>query len=345
MPGTATHIDDPATPCRNCGDPTPGAWCPSCGQRKAHLRASLTTLVHDLMEDQFGLEQRTPRTLFALFFRPGYLTREYLDGRVVRYVQPFKLYLISSLLLFLLVGFVSTRGLDGIGWGSDAMTSAVNGLEGEALADSIRAEVQRAVGGVGAPGVAAEGTPPAPAADTPPTGTSAQTDTVASSGDPWYEQVNVNTGNARLDGLIRARITRLGRMEPRDAIREVVRTFLAHTPTLLFLLLPVFAGVLKLLYLRSPTFYAEHFVFVLHNHAFLFGIFAVGILASLMGAGGLAPILFLWAAIYLYLAMRRVYGQGRRITALKYWTLGWCYFWILVVTFPVMVVVSLLLAG
>jgi hypothetical protein len=319
---TPTHLDPPSAPCRNCGDPTPGTWCPACGQRKAHLRASLGTLLRDLMEDQFGLERRTPRTLFALFFRPGFLTREYLDGRVVRYIQPFKLYLVSSVVLFLLFGIAYAGGIDRI----------VEGVEVTGAAEESAAVEA---------GEAGDAAPPAPdePADTVGTASSPAT------GAPRLDQLNVQTGNARLDALIGARLARLGRLEPADQLREVLRTFLSHTPTLLFLLLPVFAGVLKLLYIRGPTFYAEHFVFVLHNHAFLFGVFAVGIVASSAGAGFIAPFLFLWAAIYLYLAMRRVYGQSRRKTALKYWTLGWAYFWILVITFPVMVVVSLLLAA
>jgi hypothetical protein len=274
------------------------------------------------MEDQFGLERRTPRTLFALFFRPGFLTREYLDGRVVRYIQPFKLYLVSSVVLFLLVGLAYAGGIASIGGVVDVPGSAegIVPMEGDE------------------PGVAAVPAP-AEAADT------IGTVITPPEGGPRFDQLNVNTGNARLDALIQARLTRLGRMDPGDAIREIVRTFLSHTPTLLFLLLPVFAGVLKLLYVRGSSFYAEHFVFVLHNHAFLFGIFAVGIAASFAGAGFIASFLLLWAAIYLYLAMRRVYGQGRWKTALKYWTLGWAYFWILLITVPVMVIVSLLLAG
>jgi hypothetical protein len=330
----------PDEPCRNCGDPSPADFCPSCGQRKVEVRVSVATLVGDLMEDQFGVERRLPATLFALFLRPGLLTREYLDGRVVRYVRPFKLYLVSSLVLFLLVGLLSLRGVSALNLGPDGTALQFTpeaGLVSREASDALRTarEAERAARAGREPGPAA-----AERAMTIP-------DTIAPGEEetPWYERVQVNTGNERLDALVRARMQRLGRMDPRDAIREVTRTFLNYLPTLLFLLLPVFAGILKLLYIRSGRFYVEHFVFVLHTHAFIFGIFTLSLLAGLAGVGFLPGLLLLWAAAYLYLALRRVYGQGHLWTAVKYWSLGWMYFWTLVVALPPMVILTLLLAG
>ncbi len=328
----------PEEPCRNCGDATVAEYCPRCGQRKVDVRVSLRVLVQDLVEDQFGVERRTPATLFALFFRPGFLTREYLDGRVVRYVRPFKLYLVSSLLLFLAVGFLSMRGVDGIqqgiqqgiqdGFQSDPEVRAALGLDVERTgADTTTAETTTA---------------DTTTADTIPAGT-ATADTLPTG--PWTDRIQARTGNARVDALLRARLDRLGRMEPFDAVREVARTALNYAPTLLFLLLPVFAGVLKLLYLRSGRFYAEHFVFVLHTHAFLFGIFLVGILAGALGLGSVPGLLLLWAAVYVFMAMKRVYGQGKTWTFIKYWSLGWAYLWIVAITFPLLLVVSLFAAG
>jgi hypothetical protein len=319
-----TARQDPSEPCRNCGDATPGPYCPRCGQRKALVRVSVRALVRDFLEDQFGVERRTPSTLFALFFRPGFLTREYIEGRRVRYIHPLRLYLVSSLLLFLVAGFMALRGGDAISVGGDVGAGVVTGFT--------------------TPG--ADTVPPAAAASSPDTLLPPDTTTEAAPVEPpWYETVRIDTGNARIDGLIRARLTRLGQMEGAEAVREVLQTVLNYTPTLLFLLLPVFAGVLKLLYIRSGRYYSEHLVFVLHLHAFVFGVFLVGIGASLAGIGVVPGILAIWAAVYGFLAMRRVYGEGKLRTAVKYWTLGWMYFWILVTTVPVMVILGLLAGG
>ncbi len=312
----------PQEPCRNCGDPTVGEYCPSCGQRKVEVQVSLGALFHDLLQDQFGLEGRTPTTLFALFFRPGHLTREYLDGRVVRYLRPFKLYLVSSLILFLLVGLLSFRDWDDLTWDDLVQEDVPATTEPGEMAEPIpEAEIPE----VEIPGP--------PAVDEP------------GADPPWHADVQINLGHERLNSLMEARIRRLGEMEPLDAIREVAQAFLSYVPTLMFLLLPVFAGILKLLYLRQGRYYVEHFVFGLHTHAFVFGVFTLSMLAQWMKIESLAPLLFLWAAIYTYLALRRVYGQGHLMTAVKYCGLMGLYFLVLVAAVPPMLIVTLLLTG
>ena len=311
---TSSHPDEP---CRNCGDPTMGDFCPACGQRKSDVRASLATLLHDLMEDHFGVERRTPNTLFALFFRPGFLSREYLDGRVVRYLPPFRLYLASSLVLFLLVGFLSFRGMDDVTWADLVEQEPSATVDAEEEVDTIpREEVS---------------------------------DTLEmpwlAEGGSWQEGVEINLGHERLNALVENRIRRLGELDPLDAIREVVGTFLNYVPTLMFLLLPVFAGLLKLLYVHRGMYYAEHFIVVLHLHAFVFGIFALLLLSGWIGIPFLPPLLLLWAAAYVYLALRRVYGERHLVTALKYLTLGWAYLFVLILALPPMLIVALLLAG
>ena len=69
-------------------------YCPRCGQRNAERLASLGSRVRDALTDELSLEARLPRTLGALLFRPGFLTREYFAGRIARYVLPFRLYLL-----------------------------------------------------------------------------------------------------------------------------------------------------------------------------------------------------------------------------------------------------------
>lgn len=87
----------------------------------------------------------------------------------------------------------------------------------------------------------------------------------------------------------------------------------------LFLLLPVFALLLKLLYLRRGILYLDHLVFALHFHAFAFVVLtamvlieAAGIPPPVVAPAGVAS--WLWIFVYLFLALRRVYG-GSRLTA------------------------------
>lgn len=91
-------------PCRNCGSPAPGAYCPACGQETRARLPTLREFTREAAGRYVALDGTLWRTLGALALRPGLLTREYLAGRRRRYVRPFRLYLAASLLCFLVAG-------------------------------------------------------------------------------------------------------------------------------------------------------------------------------------------------------------------------------------------------
>ena len=98
------------------------------------------------------------------------------------------------------------------------------------------------------------------------------------------------------------------------------RAAIGKVPTVMFLLLPLFALLLKALYARRGWYYAEHLVFGLHTHAFAFVVFtAVAGLASIGSgwAGALSLGLTLLIPIYFVVAQKRVYGQSWRKTLAK----------------------------
>ena len=94
--------------CRNCGTPVEGRYCSNCGQLAASFHRPIWSLIGETVTDTLALDGRVARTLPLLFFRPGRLTRHYTQGRRARYVPPFRLFLLASLLfyftLFALVG-------------------------------------------------------------------------------------------------------------------------------------------------------------------------------------------------------------------------------------------------
>lgn len=294
-------------PCLNCGDPREGSFCPTCGQRKVEVRASVRQLMQDVVSDQFSLDGRLPRTLIPLFFRPGRLTREYLAGHVAPYVRPFRLYLFSSILFFVLLGALGLRGLDELSLAPQGQVdqSPAAAVDAGATVDAETVEVRWGWG---------------PDAD-----------------------IRINTGFPLVDAMLRDRMERLVLLEPVEAIQEVVRILLRYVPTLLFLLLPVFAAILSVLYVRQRRYYLEHFIFVLHTHAFLFSVFSFLLIMSALGQEWLAGPLQLAIWVYLFLALRRVYGQGRRKTALKLVVFSSAYFLVLAFSLPFLLAVSFIL--
>lgn len=369
--GRGTRPVDRDRPCLNCGDPTPGEFCPTCGQRKAEIQVSVRTLLMDVLEDQVILDKRLPRSLKALFFKPGQLTVEHVNGRIVRYIHPFRLYIVTSLVFFLLLSFFSLRlvreGDSGPGAAlpADSIRQELASIDsalariGRQLADTAASPLLRTTleatqtqlveerGGLqarldAAPGDSIPDTLSVSAAGPAPPDTAAASTvrTTFQLGD----NLEVHTGFAPLDSALVHQIRRLADMEPREAAETVLGTFFNYVPTMMFVLLPLFAAVLKLLYIRRRRYYAEHFVFLLHVHSFVFILATIMLVFSRWLGRWLDALLVGWILVYIYLAMKRVYGQGWLKTFWKYWTLGWMYFWIMILALPVALVVTLLLA-
>jgi hypothetical protein len=97
--------------CQNCRTSFDGAFCPSCGQKDVDLERSLGELVGELLRETLEVDGRSFRTLRALFLQPGLLTTEFLAGRRRTYTPPLRLYLVISVLFFVLAAWLAGRGV------------------------------------------------------------------------------------------------------------------------------------------------------------------------------------------------------------------------------------------
>jgi len=93
--------------CANCGTLAPGAYCPSCGQDTRERLPTFRQFMREATGRYVAYDGKFWKTLAALLLRPGFLTREYLAGRRRRYIGPARLFLVSSLVLFAALRFVS----------------------------------------------------------------------------------------------------------------------------------------------------------------------------------------------------------------------------------------------
>jgi hypothetical protein len=127
----------------------------------------------------------------------------------------------------------------------------------------------------------------------------------------------------------------------KDKGRRFLSNLYDNLPLALIVLLPIMAFVLKALYPLSRRYYVEHLLFFVHFHAFAFLILTLQILLGRVNsmlptpeAIGILVIIAgsFYVPVYLFIAMRRVYGQGRLITAAKYAILTLAYLTGLTVT-------------
>ncbi len=89
--------------CTNCGRVLAGPYCHGCGQPARSFIRALPGLIREIASDTLYYDSRMWRTLKALMLQPGHLSREYVHGRRARFTSPVRLYLVSSILAFLLV--------------------------------------------------------------------------------------------------------------------------------------------------------------------------------------------------------------------------------------------------
>ena len=91
--------------CLNCGTELRGQYCGTCGQRSRSRLISLWELVSDAFGDLLELDSRLWQTLLPLLIRPGRLTYDYLQGKRARFMPPFRMYLVLSVVFFVVAFF------------------------------------------------------------------------------------------------------------------------------------------------------------------------------------------------------------------------------------------------
>ena len=319
--------------CLNCGSTLGGQYCGQCGQRASSRFISIWELTRDAFGDLFELDSRLWRTLIPLLAKPGQLTRDYLEGRRARYMPPFRMYLVLSLIFFV-IAFFNPREELALFYEPQPVSDVEDDevLDADEIA-AARDEAAKALEELSAEGVEIDadvlGSLDALEERAEQTG-GIQTDT---SGIDFGDNCEIN--NMDMEGAPRwltRRLTEDRLMAVCEHWRSVgsdgfVRALLDKVPASLIILLPLMAVVLKFLYPLSRRYYVEHLLFFVHFHAFFFLILTLEILLARLGSlVGVLDWLFtlviviasLYIPVYLFVAMRRVYGQGRFVTFVKY---------------------------
>ena len=94
------HLRQDST-CLNCGATVEERYCSRCGQENIEVKESFGHLFKHFFEDITHFDSKLFITLKDLIIKPGFLTREYLEGRRVKYLHPIKMYVFISFIYFL----------------------------------------------------------------------------------------------------------------------------------------------------------------------------------------------------------------------------------------------------
>ncbi len=313
----------PPTPrkrCLDCGAELEGKYCIACGQRAQLRSLSLPALAHDAIHDLAHFDSRGWFTLRALLFRPGFLTNEFVHGRRTRYLPPFRLYLVLSLVFFVVLSCKPSEEAlvintdvsgqpSGVVTGADpaAMRQAMEELKQELAAEST-ADPKKAAAADKAAAALSQ--------------VSGDPDSGLFEGADCKDMNWDAAGKAWFEPRLRSLCESTKGVSKRQFGRELFR----NVPKMMFLFLPLLALVNLVLYVFRRRKYVEHLLFYVHFHAFAFLLLTLQMLlimvlgwARLPFLSGLvtfASVVYLFVA--LFKAMRTVYGQSRLMTSLKY---------------------------
>jgi hypothetical protein len=328
---TREEVSGGSPDCLNCGAYMRGQYCAVCGQRSRSRLISLWELISDAFGDLLEIDSRLWQTLIPLLIRPGRLTYDYLQGRRARYMPPFRMYLVLSLLFFVVAFFdpredlslffepepeVTTEEVSALEQVEEGLNERLDELEehGIVIGDELPEDFSESKDGF-----------------------NIQFD---ADGELVDSKCDVDDSDVEdLPAWLQRRLTpeRLERICERTQIdggRAFVDKLLDNIPAALIVLLPLMAFVLKALYPLSRRYYVEHLLFFVHFHAFFFMILSLQILLMRLSAWLHIPealailtvvVASFYVPVYLFMSMRRVYGQGRIITFIKYIALVFAY--------------------
>jgi hypothetical protein len=143
--------------------------------------------------------------------------------------------------------------------------------------------------------------------------------------------------NQKLSGYVDSLEAKARKILQSDAT-PLLKQAISKLPQLMFILLPIFALLLKIIYLFSKRLYLEHLTVALHSHSFIFLVILLmeilDYLQSLTSTtlpalsstfNALSVVLLVWLPIYLFIMQKRVYRQGHLLTLLKFGIIGTSY--------------------
>ena len=134
---TPKSIDQNERDCINCGHHYSGRICPQCGQAGTWTHYTWKQIILNFL-DIWGMGNRPMfRTLGELFWRPGYMIRDYLNGHRQFYFPPFKLVAVLVVLLLFVGWLTGTHALSPVG-----IAYEITGFNGADDLEQIKSFIQ-----------------------------------------------------------------------------------------------------------------------------------------------------------------------------------------------------------
>jgi len=235
----------------------------------------------------FNLDRSIGKTIVPFLFKPGFLSSEYIAGRRKKYLSPVKFYLFMSIIFFFIARDASN------------------------ISNENRGAIRYTIG--------------------PDSNQTVITDdsTIIAilSSDSLYYNTASPIDSLDEDAYEQAEEFRQRMLRGMTHKQLVIDNFFKYLSYTLFILMPIFALILKLLYIRRKRFYIEHLVFTINMHSFALFILSLMLLIGIFikGEDHFLAILLLLIPVYITIGMKRFYGQKIFKTMVKEFILSLLY--------------------
>ena len=342
------------THCENCGAQLEGHWCGQCGQAAVDYRRSFRHVAVDVLDSFLNWDSKFFTTIALLIVKPWRLTNEFLAGKRVRYVNPLRLYLLASILFF----FVVNYGAKGLRFEPGKLNPKDReelkaDLKDQDLPPAAREKLEALLRESPLPS-SSSSMAPSPATNVPSPSPAPETDKqkreYGKIGDRPFVMFDEAKSTTPFERWIEARAKdKMG--EHGTKMGLFIATLFSNLPYMMLCCIPLFAFVLKILYLRRHILYIDHLIYALHIHTFFYtGIMLIvlamiGLNRLILGpiAGWVIALLWIAFVVQIFLSIRRVYRQGWFISVFKFLFGGFVYFVVLAVALAATFFVTLVL--
>ena len=285
--------------CLNCGTKIDDSdYCYNCGQLNTDKRFSVKQLADDFFNEIFTWDSKFLKSLWALLFKPAFLTKEYLAGRRSSYVVPLRFYIIASFLFFLTLNILSKfEEKEDQQINSTVLKDSLRRVfEGENFTqEELREKTFQIID-------------------------SLYSGEINIAENLW--QSNDSTATPENNGFVKFLKKKLNHFNQKDGGKMLKKSAIEQIPTLMFILMPIFALILKLLFMRHSIYYIEHLIYTLHLHTFIFFLSILLVISS----NSYIDTFALWAIpLYIFLSFYRFYRNSIRKTLFKLFLLFFIY--------------------
>lgn len=325
----------PLSECSNCFQRFEAQYpyCPYCGQ-KSQEKLTLGVLFNNTISNYFSVDARFFKSFVPLMTRPGYLAKRFVEGKRLTYLHPAQFYLFVSVVFFFLFSFIGRKQVEELDGGikkaienTERAMDSISQIQQDTLAmqqfrqpmidqdDSVsKGKEMKPLDSV----VKTHGLKKKNSIFNMNFNES-RIDSMIENGVPdrvIYKEMGMNDNDGAFTKRFYSQALKLLKNKSGGTI---LQAFYDSIPIAMFILLPIFAFILKIFYFNKGRF-AHHLVFSFYFFSFLFSVFGILTLTDLIWKElpwSIIILVMLSTFFYLFLGVKHFYGQGYFLSFVK----------------------------